>query len=58
MIIKPILDENNEIIEYIAIRHEITDLINKTQELENNLRKDFLTKEGNRFKLIEDINNF
>ena len=27
--IKPILDENNEILEYIAIRHEITDLIHK-----------------------------
>lgn len=58
MTIKPILDENNEIIEYFAIRHEITDLINKTHQLENNLREDFLTKEGNRFKLIEDINNF
>lgn len=53
--IKPILDENNEIIEYIAIRHEITDLIHKSEELEKNLREDFLTKEGNRFKLFEDI---
>lgn len=55
IIIKPILDENNEIIEYIAIRHEITDLINKSNELEETLREDFLTKQGNRFKLIEDI---
>ena len=53
--IKPILDENNEIIEYIAIRHEITDLIHKSVELEKSLREDFLTKEGNRFKLFEDI---
>lgn len=53
--IKPILDENNEIIEYIAIRHEITDLIHKSEELEKSLREDFLTKEGNRFKLLEDI---
>ena len=50
--IKPILDEDNEIIEYIAIRHEITDLIHKSVELEKNLREDFLTKEGNRFKLL------
>ena len=57
MAVSPIVNEKNEVIEYIAIRHEVTDLINKTQELENNLRKDFLTKEGNRFKLIEDINN-
>ena len=55
IIIKPVLDENNEIIEYIAIRHEITDLINKSNELEETLREDFLTKQGNRFKLIEDI---
>ncbi len=53
--IKPILDENKNIIEYIAIRHEITDLIHKTVELEKNLREDSLTKEGNRFKLLEDI---
>ncbi len=53
--IRPILDENNEIIEYIAIRHEITDLIHKSIELEKSLREDFLTKEGNRFKLFEDI---
>jgi PAS domain S-box-containing protein/diguanylate cyclase (GGDEF)-like protein len=53
--IMPILDEDNEIIEYIAIRHEITDLIHKSVELEKSLREDFLTKEGNRFKLLEDI---
>ena len=53
--IMPILDENNEIIEYIAIRHEITDLVYKTEELEKNLKEDFLTKKGNRYKLLEDI---
>ena len=53
--IKPILDENEEILEYIAIRHEITDLINKTEELEKSVKEDYLTKEGNRFKLLEDI---
>ena len=56
--IKPILDDNDEIIEYIAIRHEITDLIHKTEELERILREDNLTKEGNRFKLLEDIKRF
>ena len=56
--IKPILDDNYEIIEYIAIRHEITDLIHKTEELERILREDNLTKEGNRFKLLEDIKRF
>jgi PAS domain S-box-containing protein len=53
--IKPILDLNGELLEYIAIRHEITDLVNKSEELEKNLRCDFLTNEGNRFKLLEDI---
>ena len=51
----PILDENNEIIEYIAIRHEITELVHKSKELEKNLREDLLTKKGNRYKLLEDI---
>ena len=54
--IMPILNQNNEIVEYIAIRHEITDLVNKTNELQKILREDHLTKEGNRFKLFEDIN--
>ncbi|MFX4232845.1 EAL domain-containing protein [Aliarcobacter butzleri] len=53
--IRPILDEKNEIIEYIAIRHEITDLVLKTEELKRNLRLDFLTNIGNRYKLIEDV---
>ncbi|MCG3712540.1 EAL domain-containing protein [Aliarcobacter butzleri] len=53
--IRPILDEKNEIIEYIAIRHEITDLILKTEELKRNLGLDFLTNFGNRYKLIEDV---
>lgn len=53
--IRPILDEKNEIIEYIAIHHEITDLVLKTEELKRNLRLDFLTNIGNRYKLIEDV---
>ena len=53
--IMPILNENNEIIEYIGIRHEITELVHKTEDLEKNLKEDFLTKKGNRFKLLEDI---
>ncbi|MFW0695870.1 EAL domain-containing protein [Aliarcobacter butzleri] len=53
--IRPILDEKNEIIEYIAIRHEITNLVLKTEELKRNLRLDSLTNIGNRYKLIEDV---
>lgn len=54
-IIKPILDKNNNILEYMAIKHEVTNLVQKSKELEKNLLEDFLTKEGNRFKLFEDI---
>ncbi|WP_260883593.1 EAL domain-containing protein [Aliarcobacter butzleri] len=53
--IRPILNEKDEIIEYIAIRHEITDLVLKTEELKRNLRLDSLTNIGNRYKLIEDV---
>ncbi|MCG3660238.1 EAL domain-containing protein [Aliarcobacter butzleri] len=53
--IRPILNEKNEIIEYIAIRHEITNLVLKTEELKRNLRLDSLTNIGNRYKLIEDV---
>ncbi|MEV9593918.1 EAL domain-containing protein [Aliarcobacter butzleri] len=53
--IRPILNEKDEIIEYVAIRHEITDLVLKTEELKRNLRLDSLTNIGNRYKLIEDV---
>ena len=53
--IKPVLNEKNEIVEYVAIRHEVTELIRKSEELEKVLQEDFLTKEGNRFKLFKDI---
>lgn len=55
--IKPILDTNGNIEEFLAIRHEVTDFITKTEELEKNSRIDVITQEGNRFKLLEDIKN-
>ncbi|MGJ0456954.1 EAL domain-containing protein [Aliarcobacter cryaerophilus] len=53
--ISPIFDENGEIFEYVAIRHEITDLVLKTEKLNRILREDYLTEIGSRYKLIEDI---
>lgn len=53
--ISPIFDANGNIFEYVAIRHEITDLIMKTKELDRILREDYLTKIGSRYKLIQDI---
>lgn len=56
-IISPVFDEAGNTIEYIAIRHEITDLVLKTNELNRILREDYLTKVGSRYNLIEDIAN-
>ena len=53
--IYPILNKENEITEYIAIRHEVTELVKNKQYLEKTLETDSLTKEGNRIKLIRDI---
>ncbi|WP_129075601.1 bifunctional diguanylate cyclase/phosphodiesterase [Aliarcobacter trophiarum] len=53
--ISPIFDEDGNIFEYVAIRHEITDLVLKTEKLNRILREDYLTEIGSRYKLIEDI---
>lgn len=51
----PVLDENGNIVEYIAIRHEITELIEQKQKLEHLATTDMLTNLGNRYKLFSDI---
>ncbi|HJE02570.1 MAG TPA: PAS domain S-box protein, partial [Aliarcobacter thereius] len=53
--ISPIFDENGKIFEYVAIRHEITDIVEKSDKLNKILKEDYLTKVGSRHKLIEDI---
>jgi diguanylate cyclase (GGDEF)-like protein/PAS domain S-box-containing protein len=53
----PILDTNGEIIEYIASRYDITELIEKKKTLEKHYKTDTLTKLGNRIKLLNDIEN-
>jgi len=55
--ISPIFDENGKIFEYVAVQHEITDLVKKTEELNKILEEDYLTKIGSRYKLIQDIKN-
>ena len=55
IVIMPILDEEGEIFEYIAVRHEITELIDKREELEEIAYLDRLTGLGNRQKLLEDL---
>ena len=55
MTIVPILDESDEIVEYISVRHEITELIEYQEKLEHVLTTDALTEFGNRHRLMKDI---
>ena len=56
--IMPIIENSGEVREYIAIRHEITELIDSKIELEKLAQTDVLTGIGNRFKLINDVHTF
>jgi len=53
--ILPILDENQNIVEFIAIRHDITKMILQQKQLDFIAKTDTLTGLGNRYKLINDI---
>ena len=53
--IVPILDSQNNIIEYIATRYEITDLVNKQEKIEQLAKTDTLTGLYNRFYLNERL---
>lgn len=53
--ILPILDQNEEIAEYIAIRYDVTQMILQQQELRYIANNDILTRLGNRYKLLNDI---
>lgn len=55
--ILPILDENGNIKEFIAVRHDITKVIQQQQKLDNIANTDTLTGFGNRYKLNQDILN-
>lgn len=56
--ILPILDEDDNIKEYIAIRHDITELENNRREIERLATVDNLTGLGNRNKLMDDLEDF
>ncbi|MCW9027219.1 MAG: bifunctional diguanylate cyclase/phosphodiesterase, partial [Thiovulaceae bacterium] len=55
--ILPILDDNDDIVEYIAVRHDITKMIEQQHKLDNIANTDTLTGLGSRYKLIHDIEN-
>jgi diguanylate cyclase (GGDEF)-like protein/PAS domain S-box-containing protein len=56
-VIVPILDTNGEIFEYIATRYEITEIHEKTLELEKLAKTDQLTGLYNRIKLNQVLEN-
>lgn len=53
-VIVPILDENQEIVEYISIRNDVTELLRKERELQQQ-RIDKLTGLPNRKQLLIDL---
>ena len=57
MSVVPILDSNNEIMEYIALLEDVTELVDSQDELRKNFYTDRLTKLSNRYKLLDDLKN-
>ncbi|WP_263831740.1 sensor domain-containing protein [Sulfurospirillum oryzae] len=53
--IAPLLDEHQEIEQYIGVRHDITELIETSEALTKQSQTDNLTGLGNRFKLLQNI---
>lgn len=51
----PIFDHSGAIIEYIAARYDVTELIEKRQQLQRLLTTDTLTGLPNRYQLLQDI---
>ena len=53
--IVPILNEEGDIHEYLALREDVTELVKSQKELKKHFFTDSLTRLNNRFKLEEDI---
>jgi len=54
-VIMPLTDQNGNIVEYIAARYEITELLEKRDEVRLAFATDKLTSLGSRHKLVEDL---
>ena len=50
----PMMDENGGIIEYLALRDDVTELVQSQKKLRKAFSTDILTSLGNRFKLLDD----
>lgn len=55
--IVPIKNEKDKIIEYVALRDDVTELVNSKEELKRTFFTDPLTSFSNRFKMLDDIEN-
>lgn len=53
--IVPILNTANEILEYIALRDDVTELVSMQQKNLHFFKTDLLTSLGNRIKLLDDL---
>jgi PAS domain S-box-containing protein len=53
--IVPIKDARNRIVEYVALRDDVTELVNAKEELKKMFLTDPLTSFGNRFKMLDTI---
>ncbi len=51
----PILDSKGNILEFIAARNDVTELVEKRKELQNLLTTDTLTKLPNRYQILRDL---
>lgn len=51
----PIKNEHGDIIEYISTGHDVTELVENRDKLENIFNTDILTSLGSRMKLLNDI---
>lgn len=55
--IAPMFNEFGDIVEYIAVRHDITELVEKRENLERIAKTDSLTGLGNRFALVSTLSS-
>lgn len=53
--IVPIKNEKNKVVEYVALRNDVTDLVNYKEELKRTFLTDPLTSFGNRFKMLDTL---
>lgn len=53
--IVPILNTDDTIVEYVALRDDVSELIASQQQLLSHFKTDLLTSLGNRIKLLDDL---